>query len=89
MRSSVSTSMYWTMSCRFAAASKMLCVPFPPSSSVTKLCTSASTRCFRSSLRTLSIDLIFCRSASVIVFARIAPSQDIGRVRMLACMLKR
>lgn len=55
----------------------------PPSKSVVKLLTSPSIVCFRCSFRTLSIDLIFLRSASVIVFARTAPSHDMGLARML------
>lgn len=75
--------MYWRMSVRLAALSKMLLVSPLPSSNAVYVCTSPSIVCLRCSLRTLSIALIFLRSASVMVFARTAPSQLIGLARTL------
>ena len=80
--------MYCEMSWRLAAASKMLGRPLPPSNRATKAATSASMVCLRASLRTLSTDLIWRRSASVMVLARTAPSHEMGRARMLFCSAK-
>lgn len=73
------------MSVRFAALSNMLFTLSPPNSNCVYVCTSASMVCFLCSLRTLSIALIFFKSSSVIVLALTAPSQLIGRARMLFC----
>ena len=77
--------MYWMTSTRFDADSNTLLPWFPPIRRDRYASVSASTVCFLCSFRTLSTAFIFFRSLSVMVPARTAPSQGIGRARMLFC----
>ena len=70
-------------SVRLIALSKMLLLSRLPRSKSVYVWTSLSIVCFRCSFRTLSMERIFFKSASLSVFARTAPSQEIGRARTL------
>lgn len=84
-RSLSRTKMYCTTSVLFRASSSTLGLPSSPTNSIRYPSRSPSTVCVRASFFARSTALILANWSSVRVPARTAPSQGIGRWRILFC----